>query len=169
MNSFCRHHRDLIRFDYSCFDRLILNGCILPFARSERGGTIRWFLQTHRDFVNLSRAGFAKIAADYHGWVEDYALRAGLDIVEPEKGARREELVQPYFHQLGSRHGVAVILKAREYERVAWYFVKADHIAVERRPVNLYYFYLNAPHCGRMFVRICPYFPCYVSVWRNAI
>ena len=167
MNSFCRHHRDLIRFDYSCFDRLIVNGCILPFARSERGGTIRWFLQSHRDFANLSRAGFAKIAADYHDWVEDYALKAGLDIVEPEKEARREDLVQPYFQQLGSRHGVAVILKAREYERIAWYFVKADHISVERRPVNLYYFYLNDPQCGRMFVRICPYFPFNVRVWLN--
>ena len=119
MNSFHRHHRDSIQFDYSCFDRLILNGCVLPFMHTSRSGSIRWFLRTHRGFADVSRAGLAKIAADYHRWVESYALQAGLDIVEPEKGARREELVEPYFQHLGSQHGIAVIFKAREPERIA--------------------------------------------------
>lgn len=167
MNRFHLHHRDSIQFGYSCFDRLILNGSILPFSHSTRGGSIRWFLRAHRGFPDVSRAGFAQIAAEYHEWVGRYALQAGLDIVEPEKGARREDLVEPYFQQLGSRHGIAVILKPCEYERVAWYYVKANQVAVERRKVNLYYFYLNDPQCGRMFVRICPYFPFNVGVWLN--
>jgi hypothetical protein len=167
MNSFHRHHRDAIQFDYSCFDRLILNGCVLPFMHTSRSGSIRWFLRTHRGFADVSRACLAKIAADYHRWVESYALQAGLDIVEPEKGARREELVEPYFQHLGSQHGIAVILKAREPERIACHYVKTNQITVERRSVKLYYFYLNDPCCGRMFVRICPYFPCNVSVWLN--
>lgn len=45
MNRFHRHHRDSILFGYSCFDRMILNGCIVPFMHTERGGTIRWFLR----------------------------------------------------------------------------------------------------------------------------
>jgi hypothetical protein len=167
MNSFHLHHRDSIQFGYSCFDRMIVNGCVLPFMHTSRSGSIRWFLRAHRGFADVSRACLAKIAADYHGWVEDYALQAGLDIVEPEKGARREDLVEPYFQQLGTRHGIAVILKAREPERIACHYVKTNQIAVERRTVKLYYFYLNDPHCGRMFVRICPYFPCNVNVWLN--
>jgi hypothetical protein len=167
MNRFHEHHRDGIQFGYSCFDRLIINGCVLPFMHTSRSGSIRWFLRTQRGFADVSRAGLAKIAADYHGWVEKYALQAGLAIVEPPKGARREDLVEPYFQPLGSQHGIAVILKAREPERIACHYVKANQIAVERRTVKLYYFYLNDPHCGRMFVRICPYFPFNVSVWLN--
>src|SRR6266481_4706568 len=86
MNSFQLHHRDSIQFGYSCFDRMIVNGCVLRFMHTSRGGSIRWFLRAHRGFADVSRACLAKIAAEYHGWVDDYALQAGLDIVEPEKG-----------------------------------------------------------------------------------
>jgi hypothetical protein len=167
MNRFQRHHRDSIDFGYSCFDRLILNGSIVPFQHTNRGGTIHWFLRTHRQAEKISRAYLAGIANDYHDWVNRFALAQDIDIVEPKKDVRREQLVEPYFQQLGSRYGVAVILKAREPERVAWHFARANFIAVERRFVNLYYFYLNDPQCGRMFVRLCPYFPFNLSVWLN--
>ena len=167
MNRFQHHHRDAIRFGYSCFDRIILNGCILPFLHTERAGTIRWFLRTHRHIEQLSRSAFGKISRDYHEWVRGHAQQTGIDIVEPERGIRREDVVEPYFRQLGQRAGIAVILKAREPERVAWHFAKTNQIAVLRRHVDLYYFYLNDPQCGRMFLRICPYFPFNISVWLN--
>jgi hypothetical protein len=167
MNRFHHHHRDSILFGYSCFDRMILNGCILPFMHTERSGTICWFLRTHRQIEQLSRSAFAKISRDYHDWVRSHAQQTGVDIVLPERGACREDLVEPYFRQLGQRSGVAVILKAREAERVAWYHAKTKDIAVDRRYVDLYYFYLNDPQCGRMFLRICPYFPFNISVWLN--
>jgi hypothetical protein len=121
MNRFYQHHRDDIRFGYSCFDRLILNGCILPFLNTQRGGTIRWFLRAHRQ-LEASRGAFGQIAREYHKWVQDFAHHRGLDIVKPEANIKREDLVEPYFRQLGARPGVAVILKAREPERVAWYW-----------------------------------------------
>jgi hypothetical protein len=167
MNRFHHHHRDSILFGYSCFDRMILNGCILPFMHTERAGTICWFLQTHRHIEQLSRAAFAKISRDYHEWVREHAQQTGVEIVEPEKGIRREDLVEPYFRQLGQRTGVAMIVKAREPERLAWYHAKTHKIAVDRRHVDLYYFYLNDPQCGRMYVKICPYFPFNISVWLN--
>jgi len=166
MNRFQHHHRDSILFGYSCFDRIILNGCILPFMHTKRAGTIWWFLRTHRH-IEPSRAAFAGISRDYHEWVRGHAQQTGVDIVEPEKGTCREELVDPYFRQLGQRTGVAVILKAREPERVAWHFAQANRVAVDRRNVDLYYFYLNDPQCGRMYVKICPYFPFNISVWLN--
>jgi hypothetical protein len=167
MNRFQLHHHEAISFAYSCFDRMILKGSILGFQHTQCGGTIYWFLRHHRQAAQLNRAYFAKIANDYHHWVDDYAQAAGIDIVTPQRKDRREDLVQPYFQQLGGRHGVAVILKAREPERVAWYFAKSNRIEVERRWVNLYYFYLNDPDCGHMFLRVCPYFPFNISVWLN--
>jgi hypothetical protein len=167
MNRLQHHHRDSILFDYSCFDRMIFNGCIPAFMHSERGGTIRWFLRTHRGIDNLSRAAFARISRSYHDWVNQYAHDRAIDIVKPEKDICREGLVEPYFRQLGNRTGVAVILKAHEPERVAWHFAKTDQIAVDRRHVDLYYFYLNDAYCGRMFLRICPYFPFHITIWLN--
>jgi len=58
-------------------------------------------------------------------------------------------------------------LKARESELLAWHFAKTNQIAVDRRCVDLYYFYVNDAHCGRMFLRICPYFPFHITVWLN--
>ena len=31
MNAFYEHHKDSIRFEYRCFDRILLNGLIQPF------------------------------------------------------------------------------------------------------------------------------------------
>ena len=167
MNRFERHHRDSILFGYSCFDRILLNGSVLPFAHTERAASIRWFLREHRNIEHLSRAAFGKISLEYHDWVGQRALHAGIDILRPEKDTRREELVAPYYRQLGDRPGIAVILRARESERVAWHYAKTDRIEVLRRHVDLYYFYLNDPQCGRMFVKICPYFPFNITVWLN--
>jgi hypothetical protein len=99
--------------------------------------------------------------------VTDYAQQAGIRIVQPKRDSDREAVVEPYFQQLGQGSGVAVILKTRQPERMAWYFAKSNQIAVMRRYVDLYYFYLNDPQCGRMFLRICPYFPCNISIWLN--
>jgi hypothetical protein len=167
MNRFQQHHRDSIVFGYSCFDRMILNGSIRAFQHTTCAGSIVWFLRTHRHIEEVSRAAFARISREYHDWVWQLALRTGVEIVEPEKDARREELVEPYFRQLGERTGIATILKAREGERVAWYYAKTGDIAVDRHHVDLYYFYLNDPQLGRMYLKICPYFPFNISVWLN--
>lgn len=167
MNCFERHHQNSIAFSYSCFDRILLNGSILPFQHTQRAGTIRWFLRNHRQAQRLNRAYFAGISREYCGWIDRYAQEAGVAIIQPEKNVRREEWVEPYFQELGSRDGLAVILKAREPERIVCHYARSNEIKVERRFVNLYYFYLNDPHCGRMFVRLCPYFPFNLCVWVN--
>lgn len=56
--------------------------------------------------------------------------------------------------------GIAVILKARENARVAVSFPRqGDHVELLNRFVQQYYFYLQDRDFGRMFVRVCPYFP----------
>lgn len=167
MKSLQQHHADSIRFGYSCFDRMILNGSIPQFLHTKRAGTIVWFLRSQRQAPQLNRAYFAKISSAYHDWVDGFAKQTGVDMIDAQKDVRRQDWVEPFYQQLGARYGVAVILKAREPERVAWHHVKTNSIAVERRHVNLYYFYLNDPDCGRMFLRICPYFPCNIRVWLN--
>jgi hypothetical protein len=171
MNRFLQHHRDAVRFDYSCFDRMILHGSIRSFQHTARGGTVRWFLGERRH-LSCSRAAFAKIANDYHDWIDQYAADRQLDILQPQQDpdllkVSREDLVEPYFQNLGPREGIAVILKLREPERIACYRAQTNDIAILRRNVLLYYFYLQDRDCGRMFLRICPYFPFNITVWLN--
>jgi hypothetical protein len=45
MNSFFEHHKDSIRWQYRCFDRILLNGLIQPFQRPER---VIGFFNTYR-------------------------------------------------------------------------------------------------------------------------
>jgi hypothetical protein len=172
VNRFQLHHHDLISFGYSCFDRIILNGMIPALRYTECGGTIKWFLRTQRQVQSVDHAYFAKISREYHERVNFYSQNSGVAIVEPDKNSRgqdlrREELVEPHFQNLGERHDLAVILKAREPERIAWHFAQSNRISLARHFVNLYYFYHNDAQCGRMFVRICPYFPFNIRVWIN--
>jgi hypothetical protein len=166
MNRFVQHHRDLIRFGYSCFDRIICTGLIHQFQCAKRAPTIVWFLRRFRQGGALHKAFFSKMARDYHDWLTGYAQQLGVPIVQPDKDVHREEWVEPYYQQLGPQPGVAVILKCREPERMV-IARQGQELTVEPRTVYLYYFYLNDPQCGRMFLRICPYFPHNIRLWMN--
>jgi hypothetical protein len=61
---------------------------------------------------------------------------------------------------LHGQPGIGVILKSRENARVAVSFPKqGNHIELLNRFVWQYYFYLQDRDFGRMFIRVCPYFP----------
>ena len=80
-----------------------------------------------------------------------------MPIVEPPKGVRREDWVEPYYRRLGSQCGIAVILKSRENARIAVSYATpsgGNRIEVVTRFVWQYYFYLRDQEWGRMFVRI---------------
>ena len=165
MNPFLSHHGDAIRFGYSCFDRLILNGSIQRFQYP--GGVIG-FLRYERDLGFLTKSTFTGISQDYHDWIKDFADQQGTEIVTVPQGIRREDWVEPFFQRLHGQPGIALILKAREPERLAvCYSKQQNNIALTRRWVDLYNFYIQNPQGGRMFVRVCPYFPFNVRVWIN--
>jgi hypothetical protein len=52
MNSFYDHHKDSIRFNYRCFDRILLNGLIQPFQQPER---VVGFFDVYRHLYPVSR------------------------------------------------------------------------------------------------------------------
>jgi hypothetical protein len=165
MNCFVEHHRDSIRLGYACFDRILCNGWIQAL---QSPGACTAFLHQRRQARELNRAYFAALAADYHDWVQQLAADQGLDILEPPKGTRREDWVAPYYQQLGERDGLAVLLKATEPERIVVSYARRGHaLDLARRWVKVYYFYLRDQHLGRLFLRICPYFPFNVTAWLN--
>lgn len=164
MNTFYEHHQDSIRFAYRCFDRILLNGLIQPFQQPER---VVGFFNTYRELYPVSKPVLKDIARQYDHWVTAQAKRWGAPIVEPPAG-RRDDFVDRYFRRAEAEQ-VVVILKAREPARILIAIGKDDrwHLEYARRWINQYNFYLLDREWGRMFVRICPYFPFSARVCLN--
>jgi hypothetical protein len=157
LNPFVRHHQAWIRFGYSCFDRILLRGAIPVFHSL---GMVVNFLKGHRQAQALTPAYFRQISTDFHQVVTTQAQQQGIAIVEPPRDVRRADWVEPYFRELGTRPGVAVILKATERARViVSYPQQGNHLDWAWRYVKVYYVYQQDPALGRLFLRLCPYFP----------
>jgi hypothetical protein len=158
MNAFLKHHQDNIRFNYRCFDRILLNGLIQPFQQPER---VVGFFDTYRQLYPVSRYVLRDIAEQFQNWVKNRSEKWRVPILESPPG-RRDEFVEPYFRKAKPDQVVA-ILKAREPARILIAIGnKKDnrwHLEIAQRWVIQYNFYVNDRDWGRMFVRLCPYFP----------
>src|SRR6202043_68265 len=158
MNSFYEHHRDNINWHYRCFDRILLNGLIQPFQQPER---VVGFFNTYRQLYPVTRYTLTNIADQFQHWVKERAAKRNIPIVEAPKG-RRDDFVDPYFEQ-AKPDAVVVILKGREPARIMIAIgdkiANRWHLQIANRWVVQYNFYINDRHWGRMFVRMCPYFP----------
>jgi hypothetical protein len=167
MNAFFEHHKDSIQFGYRCFDRILLNGLIQPFQQPER---VLGFFNTYREGKRVTRKVLTDIADQFQYWLKNRSEKWGAPVVEAPAEQRRDDFVQPYLRDCESDR-VAVILKAREPARilVAIGGEKNDspHLEYKQRWVNQFNFYLNDKRWGRMFVRMCPYFPFSARVCLN--
>jgi hypothetical protein len=164
MNTFYEHHENSIRFGYRCFDRILINGLIQPFQQPER---VVGFFNTYRQQYPVSRPLLRDIATQYQRWVVAHAKTWGTPIVEAPAG-RRDKFVDPYFRR-PQPDQIVVIVKGREPARILTAIGKADrwHLQYAQRWIDQYNFYLNDAEWGRMFVRLCPYFPFSARVCLN--
>jgi len=158
MNAFYQHHQDNIALSYRCFDRILLNGLIQPFQQPER---VIGFFNTYRQGQRVTRHLLTDIADQFRDWILHQARKWGAPILDAPEG-RRDDFVDSYFRHAQANQ-IVVILKAREPARIliAHGNTQDDrwHLEIKQRWVNQYSIYLNDAHWGRMFVRICPYFP----------
>jgi hypothetical protein len=159
MNSFVEHHANLIRFTYRCFDRVLFNVFVPAW---QCAAVLVGLLTKSRNVPAISRAYLKSVSEEYHAKVKTLAAEQGVAIVQPPKGVRRDEWVEPYYRRLRGRAGIAVILKNREAARIAVsYPTKSGgyHLELLQRFVDQYYFYIQDADFGKMFLRLCPYLP----------
>src|SRR5712692_396280 len=166
MNAFFEHHKDSIRFGYRCFDRLLLNGLIQPFQQPER---VIGFFNTYREGQRVTRDLLHAVADQFKNWVTNRSKKGNAPILEAPEG-RRDDFMDAYFKRAKADEVVA-ILRAREPARIliANGNKKDDrwHLQMAQRWVIQYNFYINDARWGRMFVRVCPYFPFSARVCLN--
>jgi hypothetical protein len=166
MNAFFEHHKNSIRFGYRCFDRMLLNGLIQPFQQPER---VIGFFNAYREGARVTRNFLTDIADQFKNWVTNRSLKWGVPVLEAPEG-RRDDFVDQFFKR-AKPDTVVAILRAREPGRILiangnkkdnrW------HLQMTQRWVVQYNFYLNDARWGRMFVRLCPYFPFTARVCLN--
>ena len=161
MNAFVEHHKDSIQFSYRCFDRLLLNGLIQPFQQPER---VLGFFNAYREGKRVTRKTLTDIADQFQYWLKNRSAKWGAPILEAPEGddSRRDRLLDPYFENAQPNQVVAIV-KAREPARILVAIGDKDndspHLEYKQRWVNQFNFYLQDARWGRMFVRLCPYFP----------
>jgi hypothetical protein len=167
MNAFFQHHKHNIAFRYRCFDRLLLKATIQPFQQPER---VMGFFWSYRQLYPVSRKVLRDIASQYHNWVQYASRKWGAPILEAPEEERRDQFVAPYFRRAQPDQMVA-ILKAREPARILVSIGKSateqGHLLYKTPWVDQYNFYIYDRAWGRMFVRICPYFPFPARVYLN--
>jgi hypothetical protein len=158
MNSFYQHHRDSIRWQYRCFDRILLNGLIQPFQQPER---VVGFFNTYRRLYPVTRHLLRGIADHFQQWLKGWTERANIPVLEAPEG-RRDEFVDPYFKR-AKPDAVVLVIKAREPARIMIAIgdktANRWHLQFAQRWVVQYSVYINDSRWGRMFVRMCPYLP----------
>jgi hypothetical protein len=166
MNAFFQHHQDSIALQYRCFDRILLNGLIQPFQQPER---VIGFFNTYRQGQRVTRSVLTGIADQFRDWITQRARKWDVPILDAPEG-RRDDFVESYFRH-AKPNEIVVILKAREPARIliANGNRKDDrwHLEIRQHWVNQYSIYLNDGRWGRLFVRICPYFPFSARVCLN--
>ena len=167
MNAFYEHHQDSIAFHYRCFDRILLNAVIQPFQQPER--VLRFFWK-YRQLYPVSRQVLREWASQYHHWVTYVSRKWGAPVLAAPENKRRDQFVAPYFRG-AQPDQVVVILKAREPARILVSLSKQasqqGHLVYKSRWVDQYNFYLQDRDWGRMFVRVCPYFPFSARLYFN--
>jgi hypothetical protein len=166
MNAFYEHHEHSIRASYRCFDRILLNGLIQPFQQPERA---IGFFSFYRDQFPVSRKVLTDIADQFQNWVKNRSQKWGAPILDAPE-ARRDQFVDPYF-KTAKPDQVIAILKGREPARIMTAIGTPKenrwHLQMAQRWVVQYNFYVNDSRWGRMFVRMCPYFPFSARVCLN--
>jgi hypothetical protein len=106
MNAFYEHHRGSIRWQYRCFDRILLNGLIQPLQQSER---VAGFFNTYRQLCPVSRLVLRDIAEQFQRWLKGWSEKRNIPIAEAPTG-RRHDFVEPYFK--GAAPDTVVIIAA---------------------------------------------------------
>jgi hypothetical protein len=166
MNSFYEHHKDSIRWQYRCFDRLLLNALIQPFQQPER---VVGFFNSYRQLYPVGRNTLCGIAEQFQQWLKGWTEKREVPVLDAPNG-RRDDFVDAYFKGV-SPDEVVVILKAREPARIMTAVGDSKtnrwHLQIANRRAVQYNFYINDRQWGRMFVRICPYLPFSARVCLN--
>jgi hypothetical protein len=107
VNPFIEHHQRSIRFQYSCFDRMLLNAVAQPM---QQPAMIVGFLDKCRQVPSITKAYFRGVSEDYHRFVAQ--LSAEQRIPARTSSVRSSATASPRPIGVGSRLRLPTIIWA---------------------------------------------------------
>jgi hypothetical protein len=163
-----------VRFAYTALDRIVLNGYL---DRLQRPEDLVHFFHRVAGVPCIDPGALAERTERYRAWVDRYAAERGIPVLRAPKGARKEDLVRPYYRRLSGAEGVACILSSMEQNRTfVSYAPRAGSAPRDpnyrllracRKRFLHYYFYVLDPVMGPMSLRVASYLPFNVTCYLN--
>jgi hypothetical protein len=163
-----------VQFVYTCWDRIVLSGYI---ERLQRPENLIYFFQDIVGINAIEPAVLEQRTNAYKAWVRGITDAQGIPLLAAPRGARKEELVEPYYRRLKGDERVACVLSSLEQGRTfvsyvpRWKVPSGDanyrFIKTCRKQFLHYYWYVLDPVMGPMSVRVASYFPFNVTCYLN--
>ena len=163
-----------VQFAYTCWDRIVLNGYLEHLQRPE------YLVHFFHDVVGIAciePAVLEQRTNTYKAWVRRMTNEQGIAVLSAPRGARKEDLVAPYYRRLKDAEGIACVLTSLELGRTfvsytpSWKLASGDAnyrvIKACRKRFLHYYWYVLDPFMGPMSVRVASYFPFNVTCYLN--
>jgi hypothetical protein len=163
-----------VQFRYTCLDRIVLHGYLTGL---QRPGQLVHFFHDVTGVACIEPKVLLGRTTAYRDWVDRYTQGQGIAVLAAPKGVRKEELVRPYYGQLGPREGIACVLTSLENNRTFISYAPqrtprsgdANYRRIEtgrKRFLHLYW-YVWDPVMGPMSLRISTYLPFTITAYLN--
>lgn len=165
------HH---VQFSYTALDRIVLNGYI---ERLQRPENIVHFFREVVGSACIEPSVLSSRTDQYRQWIQGYSADRETPVLPAAKGARKEDLVLPYYRRLGGREGVACVLTSMEQGRTFVSYTPRFPVrsgdsnyrlikACRKRFLH-YYWYVFDPVMGPMSLRVATYLPFNLTCYLN--
>jgi hypothetical protein len=163
-----------VQFHYTCLDRIVLHGYLTGLQRPEQ------LVYFYHDVVGVDciepKVLLGRTTV-YRDWVDQYTQGQGIPVLAAPKGMRKEELVRPYYGQLGPHEGIACVLTSLETTRTFISYTPQRtprsgdenyrRIETGRKRFLHLYWYVWDPIMGPMSLRVSTYLPFTVTGYLN--
>ena len=163
-----------VQFRYTCLDRIVLHGYL---TGQQRPGQLVHFFHDVVGVACIEPTVLLGRTTAYRDWVDRYTRGQGIPVLAAPKGARKEELVRPYYGKLGPREGIACVLTSLENTRTFISYAPrrtprsgdANYRRIEtgRKRSQHLYWYVWDPVMGPMSVRVATYLPFTITAYLN--
>jgi hypothetical protein len=103
-----------VQFAYICWDRIVLSGYI---ERLQRPENLIYFFHNIVGIDTIEPAVLEQRTNAYKAWVRRVTQEQAIPVLAAPRGARKEELVEPFYRRLHDAEGVACVLTSMEQGR----------------------------------------------------
>ena len=160
---------DHTTLELECVDRMCLN-VYVPLLQTPAG--VAHYLRDVCGYQVPSSALLAPRTRDFVAAIKRFVKRAGIDLIQFQRGERKDDRAQDYLRRFSGDQGVLFVGVAQEKAYV-------PRTVRRRRPnsdsyypwlmsstayVNYYYIYAVDEDFGPFFIKFCSYFPLGVSL-----